>query len=74
MRNSFIGICLAASLLAGCASFPQPGQFNTSVNNTVQDVNIAATGAVSIVTDIVKAVLAIGQPITSVLATIGVNP
>jgi hypothetical protein len=61
-------------MLSACASFPQAGQFNQSVNNTVQDVNIAATGAVSIVTDVLKALLSIGQPIMSVLNAVGVNP
>lgn len=59
---------VAATLLTGCAT--SPDQFNTSVNNTVQDVNTAATGAVSIVTDVVKALLAITQPVESVVTTV----
>lgn len=72
MRNSIFALAICVSL-AGCASAPNPAQFQTSVNNTVQDVAITTKGAVSIVADILTAVMNIGQPIVSILASFGVK-
>lgn len=74
MRNRFM---LAAALvcvtaLGGCASFAQsPASVQGNVSAAVTDTQTVATGAVTIATDIAKALLAITAPITQIVGLAG---
>lgn len=63
MRNLALASILCIGL-AGCATAPQ--DFQQHMNNAVDNVGIVGDGAVSIATEIAKAVLAIAQPVTSI--------
>jgi hypothetical protein len=67
MKNLVLAFALCVPL-AACAT--SPDQFATNVNNVVSDTQAVTTGAVSIVADIAKALLAVTQPITSVINSI----
>jgi len=67
----FAAACVLVVGLGGCAN--DPSLFQQHMNNAVDDVHIVGVGTVSIVTDVVKAVLSILTPITSILSAVGVH-
>ena len=59
---------VAALSLSGCAT--NPDQFADSVNSAVENTHTAAVATVTIATEILRAVLAIYQPVRDVIPTL----
>jgi hypothetical protein len=61
----FIFAAVACLALSGCAT--DPGQFSNSVNNAVDNAHTAAVATVTIGTELIRAILALYQPVTDVI-------
>jgi hypothetical protein len=72
MRSLILAAALSVAL-SGCAtdgSLPTPGSVTTNVQNAVTDTQSVVNGGVAIVTDLVKAAVAIAGPITQIVAVV----
>lgn len=69
IRKTFAAVALCVAL-SGCAT--QPDQFRQGVANAVENTQTAAVATVSIGTELVKAIIALYQPVTDVLHIFGV--
>jgi hypothetical protein len=64
MKRLFLA-AVACLALSGCAT--DPSQFSQSINNAVDNTHTAAVATVTIGTELVRAILALYQPVTDVI-------